>query len=110
MGESWSEPRPVFGGIPQGSILGFFLFNVATDDLEEPANPDEPPTSTDDDAGDAWNLDEDDEIGSTASGPVVASTPAPVVDGLVQDFDESPIRGRPSSRSLRFMPSENNRR
>ena len=35
VGESWSEPREVNGGCPQGSILGVFLFNVTTDDLED---------------------------------------------------------------------------
>ena len=32
---TWSEERPVHGGCPQGSILGVFLFNVTTDDLED---------------------------------------------------------------------------
>ena len=35
VGSSWSEPRAVTRGCPQGSILGVFLFNVTTDDLED---------------------------------------------------------------------------
>ena len=34
-GSSWSMPLRVDGGCPQGSILGVFLFNVTTDDLED---------------------------------------------------------------------------
>ena len=35
VGDSWSEPRDVTGGCPQGSILGVLLFNVTIEDLEE---------------------------------------------------------------------------
>ena len=35
VGSSWSSPRHVTGRCPQGSILGVFLFNLTTDDLED---------------------------------------------------------------------------
>ena len=35
VGEEWSEPLPVQGGCPQGSVLGVFLFNTTTDTLED---------------------------------------------------------------------------
>ena len=35
VGSSWSVPRPVNGGDPQGSILGVLLFNITTDELED---------------------------------------------------------------------------
>ena len=34
VGQSWSDPLEVFGGAPQGSILGVMLFNCSIDDLE----------------------------------------------------------------------------
>ena len=33
--EVWSNPQPVYGGVPQGLIQGVLLFNVLTDDLED---------------------------------------------------------------------------
>ena len=35
VGNAWSEKKDVTGGCPQGSILGVFLFNMTTDDLED---------------------------------------------------------------------------
>ena len=35
VGETWSTLRPVNRGCPQGSVLGVFLFNVTTEDLED---------------------------------------------------------------------------
>ena len=35
IGGCWSEPLPVSGGCPQGSVLGARLFKTATDDLED---------------------------------------------------------------------------
>ena len=35
VGEQWSDPVPVAGGCPQGSVLGVFLFNTTTDTLED---------------------------------------------------------------------------
>ena len=32
---TWSDPLPVYGGVPQGSILGVLLCNVSTDDLQD---------------------------------------------------------------------------
>ena len=38
LGMARSEARPVNAGAPQGSVLGTYVFNVATDELEEAAD------------------------------------------------------------------------
>ena len=43
VGDARSDPLPVNGGCPQGSILGVLLFNVTTEDLEDEVCP--PPIS-----------------------------------------------------------------
>ena len=37
VGKGRSAPRPVNAGAPRGSVLGAYLFNIGTDDLEEGA-------------------------------------------------------------------------
>ena len=102
VGESWSEPRQVNGGVPQGSILGVFLFNATTDDIEgaeaggsgdEESDCLEVPTSS----------SEDDQ---TPSGPT--STPSGGQELLHDDW--SPIPGRPGRDSYGLLASESNQR
>lgn len=35
VGQTWSDPLPVSGGCPQGSLLGVILFNATTESLED---------------------------------------------------------------------------
>ena len=75
VGNTRSKPRPVNGGCPQGSILGVFLFNVTTDDLEDEILP--PPEVTASNTVDT-SIDssiQSDSSRSSASAPM-ASSPA----------------------------------
>ena len=78
VGKEWSEPREVNGGCPQGSILGVFLFNVTTEDLEE-----------------GFEKHEQERLGARQA----AALPDPVVDetGEVENGDElsQPVTSSP---------------
>ena len=95
------------GGMPQGSILGVFLYNVSTDDLEEAA-PDTGDVSNS--SGTGWTEDEASRGTGSDDAGGMTSTPSQTAPGYVVDVDDSPIRGRPPVRSFRFMPTENNAR
>ena len=90
----WSKPRLVYGGVPQGPILGVFLYNVSTDDLENEAAPGAAGSDVEEDVG---NLSDSNSEGLPPSlRSTVTSTPVGH-GGPSVDVDESPVRGRPSS-------------
>ena len=116
VGESWSAPRPVHGGVPQGSILGVFLFNAATDDLGEEEEVLQQASDTDeeistqpsnDGGGFGWveasSGSEDTSLGEAAA---VTSTPLAGVEDYAEG-DFSPITGRPGSG---LLPERSNHR
>ena len=90
VGEARSEPRPVNGGCPQGSILGVFLFNVTTDDLEDEILP--PPPGS---AGPLSPVDQEETLAPPLHSPpavgAVASTPE--AGRIPLDSSISPLGG-----------------
>ena len=91
VGSSWNKSCPVFGGVPQGSILGVLLFNVTMDNLE-----DDPNTGQDDQNRAGWD-DEDEGV----DGQRAQSTP---IHAEFEDFEPAvtPMR-RPISSDGSFV-------
>ena len=67
--QAWSSPRPVCGGAPQGSILGVFLFNITTDNLED--------ASSVDDQRDALEAGLGPELAADSSGSSIGADDSP---------------------------------
>ena len=105
--EHWSAPRPVNGGVPQGSILGVFLFNVATDDLEVDAEARGVGAEFDDgedtDSDGVWDLPP-----ALPQETGAASTPVRYTATL--DPELSPVRVRGEADPLQLLPLSHNLR
>ena len=97
VGTTWSEPREVHGGCPQGSILGVFLFNTTTDDLEDEflrseQNVEDDPVIPGPEVPEAGHAEEDrpgepDEEEGSAWEPSATSSPVTAADELVAGRD-----------------------
>ena len=112
LGQSRSELLTVNAGAPQGSVLGTFVFNIATDDLEEDL---ENPVQSEDDfelqTGDLHFLDTNPDSLTARSTPIRnANLPAipilPIGSSVGQDFVLlSTARNVPTELTSRIEPT-----
>ena len=87
VGQAWSTPLQVSGGCPQGSVLGVFLFNSTTDNLED----------------DFIHLERT-RLGLTSS-PPVSDTPTPTMPNQERQFSSTPIKPNdPSDQAITVSP------
>lgn len=112
VGNSWSPWRAINGGVPQGSILGVLLFNLTTDNLEDPPEQTRPVTPDMERAADDTNDAQRNLL--TPAGDNSASEPdwthsTPVAEDIDFEPDVTPFR-RGNSRFVFLDRARNVRR
>ena len=99
-----SEPREIWGGCPQGSILGVYLFNATIDDLEEGCQDLEESLPMETIDGRSGRADEDTSSDEEHDGhersDMAASTPFKQAN-MSKDWPSSPVLG-PGSRKKKI--------
>ena len=110
LGNSLSEPRLVNAGAPQGSVLGTYVFNIATDDLEDEAEEHEGEEEFDLEPGDLEFLETIPEQTRAVSTPTrsadLSLNLSPIQQTQTQDFVLlSTARNVPAELSGRIEPT-----
>ena len=128
VGQTHSEPREVWGGCPQGSILGVFLFNATIDDLEEgcsdlqnydpvsyntetaPANDEGAVQEAAEQANSATDSSEDDiedEDEAVSRAAPVSSTPLrKATQQRTADLNDSPVSSTPLRKTTQLLTTD----